>query len=119
MKTLLNPWFVAGCLIWLAVFLARRSGHHLPYLNGYLTDAIAVPVIANLGLWFQRQVIIKSNYYVLSPRHVVFIVLAVSLWFEVLLPRYSAVYTADWADVALYILGGLFFYGMMNKPVVE
>lgn len=119
MKTLLNPWFITCCLIWLSVFILRRSGHYLPYLNGYLTDAIAVPVIANLGLWFQRRVMIKNDYYVLSPGHVVFIVVAVSVWFEVVLPRYSLMYTADVVDAVLYVVGGLFFYGVMNRPVVE
>lgn len=117
MKTLLNTWFIAGCLVWLVVNILRRAGHPIPYLNGYLTDAFAIPVIANLGLWFQRM-IYKSNYYVLSVWHVVFIVAYVSLVFEWLLPRWSERYTGDWIDVILYIAGGLFFYFIMNKPMV-
>jgi hypothetical protein len=119
MKTLLNPWFLAGCAIWLIVIVLRKTGHPLPYLNGYLTDAFAIPVIANLGLWFQRVFIYKSNYYVLSIWHVVFIVVYVSVVFEGLLPWLSAKYTADWIDVLLYCVGGLFFYCVMNKPVVN
>ena len=119
MKTLLNPWFIVGCATWLIVIVLRKTGHPLPYLNGYLTDAFAIPVIANLGLWFQRVIIYKSNYYVLSMWHVVFIVVYVSLVFEGLLPWLSAKYTADWIDVVLYIVGGVFFYRVMNKPVVE
>jgi hypothetical protein len=119
MKTLLNPWFLAGCVIWLVVFVLRKAGHPLPYLNGYVTDAFAVPVIANLALWFQRTVICKTNYYVLSIWHVVFIVAYVSLVFEGLLPWLSAKYTADWIDVGLYVIGGGFFYRVMNRPVVD
>ncbi|MDB5008002.1 MAG: hypothetical protein JWP45_2395 [Mucilaginibacter sp.] len=117
MKTLLNPWFITGCIVWIIVITARKFGHPLPYINGYINDFFAVPVIANLGLWFQRVFIIKSNYYVLAPRHVIFIVLYLIIAFEVLLPLLSKTYTADWIDVLLYIIGGLFFYRMMN--VVE
>jgi hypothetical protein len=119
MKTLLNPWFIAGCLTWGVVFAFRKLGHPLPYINGYINDGFAIPVIANLGLWFKRVFIIKNNYYVLGPWQVAFIVVYVSLVFEVLLPLLSKIYTADWIDVLLYVIGGLFFYWVMNKPVVE
>ena|ERR1700733_2992492 len=119
MKTLLNPWFLAGCVVWLIVIILRKTGHPLPYLNGYLTDAFAIPVIANLGLWFQRVFIYKTNYYVLSAWHVVFIVAYVSLVFEGILPWFSVKYTADWIDVLLYCVGGVFFYWVMNKPLAE
>jgi hypothetical protein len=119
MKTLLNKWFIAGCLIWLIVFIMRKLNHPPPFVNGYIDDAVAIPVIANLGLWFQRVVIIKNNYYVLSKWHVVFITAYVALIFEGLLPWFSKAYTADWIDILLYIIGGVFFYKMMNKPLAE
>jgi len=119
MKTLYNGWFIAGCLTWLVVYTARRLGHPLPVINGYIDDLIAIPVIANLGLWFQRQFVIRNNYYVLAPGHVTFIVLYVTLVFELLLPALSKTYTADWVDVILYVLGGLFFYKVMNKPIAK
>ncbi|MDB5091770.1 MAG: hypothetical protein JWR09_5764 [Mucilaginibacter sp.] len=119
MKTLLNKWFIASCLIWLIVITSRKMGHPLPLINGYIDDAIAIPVIANLGLWFQRVVIIKNNYYVLSKWHVVFIIAYVSLIFEGLLPLFSKTYTADWVDVLLYVIGGVFFYRVMNRSLAE
>lgn len=118
MKTLLNGWFVAGCLTWAIVWCARKLGHPIPVINGYINDVAAIPVISNLGLWFQRVFVIKNNYYVLSVRHIVFIVTYVSLIFEAVLPHYSKTYTADWIDVLLYMIGGLFFYKVMNKPVI-
>jgi hypothetical protein len=119
MKTLLNRWFITGCLTWLVVITCRKLGHPLPYVNGFINDAFAIPVIANLALWFQRAFIIKNNYYVLAPWHVIFIVIYVSLVFEGLLPLLSRAYTADGIDVALYICGGLFFYLVMNKPLAK
>jgi hypothetical protein len=119
MKTLFNPWFIAGCLVWLIVKTTRVLDIPVPWLNSYLTDFFAVPVITNIGLWLQRVFIIKSNYYVLSPLQVTFMVVYISLLFEGLLPLISKTYTADWVDVLLYCMGGLFFYWVMNKPVVE
>jgi len=119
MKTLLNPWFIAGCLVWLIIQTTRMLDAPIPWLNGYITDFFAVPVITNIGLWLQRVLIIKTNYYVLSPLQVTFMVVYISVLFEGLLPHISKIYTADWVDVLLYGIGGLFFYFFMNKPVVE
>jgi len=119
MKTLYNGWFITGCITWLIVYSARRLGHPIPGINGYIDDLIAIPVISNLGLWFQRQSVIRNNYYVLAPWQVAFIVLYVTIVFEALLPALSKTYTADWVDIILYIFGGLFFYKMMNRPLMK
>lgn len=120
MRTLLNPWFIAGCIIWVIIMATRRFGHPLPmFINGYVDDAFAVPVIANLGLCFQRVVVIQNNYYVLSAGKVIFIVVYLTLVFEVFLPYISHTYVSDWKDATLYVFGGFFFYYVMNKPIVE
>lgn len=120
MRTLLNPWFIAGCIIWVIIMTTRRIGHPLPmFINGYIDDAFAVPVIANLGLCFQRVVVIQNNYYVLSPGKVIFIVVYLTLVFEVFLPYISPRYVSDWKDAVLYVVGGFFFYYVMNKPIIE
>ncbi|MBS1527765.1 MAG: hypothetical protein JST19_19125, partial [Bacteroidetes bacterium] len=77
------------------------------------------PVIANIGLWFQRVFLIKSDYYIQSSGQVIFVVVYVGLLFEVILPLISKRYTADWIDVLLYGAGGFFFYWVMNKPLVN
>ncbi|HVW98343.1 MAG TPA: hypothetical protein VHA56_20420 [Mucilaginibacter sp.] len=119
MKTLLNKWFIAGCLVWLLIFLSRKTGHPIPYLNGYIDDLFAVPVICNLALFSLRRLIVKSDHYTLSPGHVIFVVVYVTFAFEILLPMLSKTYTADWLDVVLYVIGGVFFYKVMNRPVIE
>jgi len=117
MKTLLNKWFILGCITWIIVLTMRKVGRPVPFINGYINDAFAIPVIANLGLWFQRVFIIKNNYYVLAPWQVIFITAYVSILFEGILPLYIKAYTADWIDVLLYAIGGLFFYFIMNRPI--
>ena len=120
MKTLLNPWFLVFCVLWVVFYVAKISHHPILFLHGHFTDLLAVPVIANLGLWFQRIIAGKRSIYVLKPGHVIFIVVYISLVFEWLLPKYDPQkYTGDWLDVLLYILGGLFFFFVMNKPIVK
>ena len=105
-------------MIWLMVTILRRNGHPLPVFNGYLDDLLAIPVIANLGLWFQRVFVIRNDYYVLSSVHVTFIVTYVSVLFELALPYYSKAYTGDWVDVILYLAGSIFFYKIINRPIM-
>lgn len=120
MKTLLNPWFIFFCGIWAVFYFARMTHHPITLLNGHLTDLLAVPILANLGLWFQRNLVGKRSIYVLKPGHVIFIVIYTSIVFEGLLPKYDpAKFTGDWLDVLLYIFGGIFFLWKMNKPLSE
>lgn len=120
MKTLLNAWFIIFCLAWAVVYFFRITHHSILYLNGHLTDFLAVPVIANLGLWFQRILMGKRSMYVLKPGHMVFIVLYLAVVFEWILPVYHPeIFTGDWIDVLLYIIGGLFFFFVMNKPLQQ
>ncbi|MEO6979960.1 MAG: hypothetical protein ABJA76_14070 [Mucilaginibacter sp.] len=119
MKTLLNRWFITGCIVWLMVFVTRKLHCPIPFINGYITDVFAIPVIATLALCFQRAVVFKTDFYTLSKWHVIFITFYVSVAFELLLPWLSKTYTGDWVDVGLYCIGGMFFYKVMNRPVVE
>jgi hypothetical protein len=120
MKTLLNPWFIIGCVIWAIVIVMRKSGHPSPHLiNGYVDDVFAVPIIANLSLCFMRVFVIYSNHYVLSARKVAFIVIYLTLVFEILLPLLSKTYTGDWIDAVLYVAGGILFYFVMDKPLLS
>ncbi|MBC7744058.1 MAG: hypothetical protein H7096_03065 [Flavobacterium sp.] len=118
MRTLANSWFVLFCLIWLIIFTGRRLEISFIGFNSYLTDLISVPIIANLGLTFQRVFVTKSNTYRLKAGHVLFIVAYTSLIFEILLPRFSAKYTADMVDILMYVFGGLFFWQFMNRPLI-
>lgn len=120
MKTLFNPWFLLFSILWAIFYLAKINHKPILLLSGHFTDLLAVPIIANLGLWFQRIFIVKRSTYILKTGHVVFIVIYLSLVFEWLLPMYiPKKFTGDWIDVLLYILGGLFFLKLMNKPLHE
>jgi len=118
MKTLINPYFIFFSIIWLIVFSLTKFQIYLPnVIQFYLLDTIVIPVLANLGLWFLRLITL-NNSILLMPWHLIFIVLSVSVFFEILMPIYKPIrYTADIYDIVCYILGGMFFWKWMNKSL--
>lgn len=116
MKTLLNFWFIGFSLIWFTIYSSNLLGHQFYWLiQFYLLDLIAVPILSQLGLWWMRLIKGKANE-LLSIWHIAFIVLSLSLVFELYMPKHQNRYTADVWDILMYFLGGLFFYFIMNKP---
>lgn len=118
MQTLKNYWFLFFVLIWAIIFTLTKQHVFLPKLaQYYLLDLIAVPVLANLGLFFLRF-IMQNNSLLLKVWQLLFIVISTSLFFELLTPIYNPYrYTADILDVLCYCFGGLFFWKVMNKKV--
>lgn len=116
MKTLNNFYFIGFSLIWLTIYSSNFLGHQFYWpIQFYLLDLIAVPILAQLGLWWMR--LIKGNpNELLSIWHVIFIVASLSLVFEIYMPKHQTRYIADVWDILMYFLGGLFFYFVMNKP---
>ncbi|MBE7174943.1 MAG: hypothetical protein INR69_00975 [Mucilaginibacter polytrichastri] len=119
MRTLRNPWFIMFCVLWFALFAARKTGVHIPeLLNGYLGDLLAVPVVATLGLCYQR-VAHKNARLILNRAQIVFIIVYISVVFELILPHFFPRFTADILDVLCYAAGGFFFATVMNRPFRE
>lgn len=119
MKTLTNFYFIGFSLIWFTIYSSNFFGYQFYWLiQFYLLDLIAVPILAQLGLWWMR--LIKGNpNELLSIWHIAFIVLSLSLVFEVYMPKHQTRYSADVWDIVMYLLGGIFFYFMMNKPSLQ
>ncbi|SHK83175.1 hypothetical protein SAMN05444266_101293 [Chitinophaga jiangningensis] len=110
MKQLFDPLFTGYCLVWLAVHYCRQKGIILPFINGQLTDFVAVPAIAHLTLTITRQYIIRQPAYRYPLVYLLFIALYTTLLLEVIMPGFSRRYTADLLDAAAYLSGGLFYY---------
>ena len=119
MKTLLNFYFIGFSLIWLTIYSSNLLSYQFYWLiQFYLLDLIAVPILAQIGLWWMRLIKGKCNE-LLSVWHIAFIVLSLSFVFEIYMPKHQTRYTADVWDIMMYFLGGLFFYFVMNKPISE
>lgn len=98
----------------LLLIILQKTGVLVPFVSNYFTDLLAVPIICNLALAFQRR-FVESAGYRFKPGHIIFVVAYTAIVFEWLMPQLTTCYTADWVDVVLYGLGGLLFWFLMNK----
>ncbi len=115
MKTLLNKWFIAFSLTWLVIFICTKVGYYFYWpIQYYLIDLLAVPIIAQLCLWWMRLIVHKPNY-LLSKWNILMLIISLTMVFEIYLPTKNARYTGDYFDVLMYSIGGLFFLKYMNR----
>jgi len=111
-----HPLVVGAALVYSSCQLARRWLHWPlpPLLGAYLGDLLCLPLMLSAALALHRLLICRTG--ILPVSWVVAAWLAVSVWFEGLLPLWSAQATADPFDVVAYALGGLAFQRWLNKP---
>lgn len=109
----LSVWFYLGLLVWLTIYILRRNNIIIPYINGYLTDLIAVPMycyfvefitnfFSTAKREFKRKDIISSIFYL-------------SLIFEIICPYISDKFTSDPFDVICYTIGGFTYYFLRKR----
>ena len=114
MKTLLNKWFIIFAFTWLILFIATKNHIYFWWpIQFYWIDLIAVPVIAQLCLWYMR--LFNNQTYTLNRYQIILIVSSLSILFEGILPFYNSRYSADILDIMMYAIGAVFFSKMMNK----
>lgn len=105
-----------GVLCWALIHITRHYHHPIPILNDYLTDVLAVPVIAQICLWITRRFIVRDAAYVYPRWYFLFIAAYLSIVFEVIMPHLSPAYTADIGDVGAYFVGAaLCMYRTPNR----
>ncbi|MBK0382516.1 hypothetical protein I5M32_06030 [Pedobacter sp. SD-b] len=115
MKTLLNRWLMIFSLIWLIVFICTKQGLYFYWpIQFYLIDLLAVPIIAQLCLWWMRFILQKPDHQ-LSKWNILIIIIALIIVFEIYLPMKNPRYVGDFYDGVMYVLGGFFFLSMMNE----
>ncbi|PSR55654.1 magnesium citrate secondary transporter [Adhaeribacter arboris] len=116
MQILRNPVFIiAAVTFWITYTLEYFNIFTLPFVHHYLDDLLAMPVILTLVVAVQRQWVYRTPRYILSKFQVMFAVVYVSFWFEVILPAFSVKYTRDAWDIIAYSLGALIFYRFINQ----
>jgi len=104
--------FLATCLF---SYSSNKLGYRFPDLiQFYLSDLLAIPVVATLGLCLMKF-LRQQKHYVLLKWQIVYVVITFCFAFELLLPLLMRRYTGDILDILMYFLGGLFFWKMMNK----
>lgn len=82
------------------------------FLNHYLNDLVALPILLYLGMKLRN--ILIQNPKPLNSANIIFTFAIVSLYFEFYLPQKSSAYTADVWDIAMYGFGMFYFSLFMN-----
>lgn len=113
-----RPLFAGAVLL----YALRQANRHWwqwplpPLLTSYLSDVAGMPVMLTLALAAHRRVVAHSQAFVLPDAWLVWSWVAVSVWFEGLLPLYTARAVADPFDVVAYATGTLAFRYWLNRP---
>ncbi|SMC97218.1 hypothetical protein [Pedobacter africanus] len=108
-------WLWVFLTIYLIIYLVKMTGFIFPPLvQYYVSDLLAVPVVAGLSIQFMRW-LLQDSSLVLRAWQVIFITTLFSFLFEILLPLLMERYTGDVVDVLMYCTGSSFFWKAMNK----
>lgn len=116
-RTLANAVFLTA--IFLAVcnqVLEKGFGIFIPIVHSYLDDLLCFPIVLTFGLAMYRY--FKPNYE-LSVWHIWPTVITYSVYFEWYLPQTSSVYTADFLDVVMYVLGAVIYQRFINQSSTD
>lgn len=109
-------WMINGFL--LLCFLVNQGMQQWfrtpAFCRNYADDLLAVPLILSGFHLLLIYVYRKGVYYRLPLVYILLTVVALTFHFEVLLPYFSAAYTADMWDVGMYAIGGFFYLLFLN-----
>jgi hypothetical protein len=115
---LTRPLFV-GALLLYGLRLTNRYWLQWPLpplFTSYLSDLAAMPVMLTLALAVYRRTVARSRAFVLPAAWLAWSWVAVSLWFEGIVPLFAARAVADLLDVLAYGAGTLAFRRWLNRP---
>ena len=110
-----KPFFFCFSILFLLhQFTQKIANVSIPFADNYLDNLLAMPILLSC-LLAERRWFLKQETYVFSLLEVSTMVLVMSFIFEGLFPYWSKDFTRDYWDVVAYIMGGLFFYKVMNN----
>lgn len=116
MRSLQHPLFIFCTLLFCLNRALEQAQVYVWPLYAYLDDLLCMPLTLGLILAVQRAYF-QDQRLVIPVRHIAFAVAAFSICFELLLPLYKPLYTADVLDIAAYVSGATAFHLLMNKPL--
>jgi hypothetical protein len=116
MRILRHPLFLLCALLFCLNRALELGQVYIWPLYAYLDDLLCLPLTLSVILAAQRAYF-KDDEMTVPLAHIAFAVTAFSLFFEVLLPLYKKLYTADVLDIGAYALGAVFFQVYMNRPL--
>lgn len=110
MKALRSPLFITSSLLFvLHQLLQRGLGIHLPPLDAWLDNLVAMPIILTLLVVERRLLFRCPPSYRLSGAEVGVATLCISMVSELLFPLFSPRFTLDWLDFVFYTTGAALY----------
>jgi hypothetical protein len=116
MNVLLRPAFLV-CVVLFTIHQLMQYVFKLqiPFLNNYLDNLLAMPVILTL-LWAERRWLFnKGDHYHLPIFEGVIATIYIIIIGEWLFPALSHRFTSDWLDIPFYLLGTVLFYVLIER----
>jgi len=114
LKRFYLPFF---SVLGLTIYMAQKLMFPLPlFANNYLNDLLCMPIVLKLCQYAIR--FIKKDKHIVIPIKISFtLTVLYAIYFELLLPKFTNRYTADFIDVILYFIGLLFYIWIENMPI--
>jgi hypothetical protein len=115
----ISVYWHLSIVVWVMFHFSNTVGLNSTFLNSYLDDFLAIPIVLGGILVLFRKYFFKTSNYTFSTFQVWSVVLIFSIYFEVIAPKLKPEFTADWVDVMCYLLGGFVFQLVLNKPLMN
>lgn len=109
-----NPLFLVACVLFsIHQVIEKILCHPIPLLDNYLDTLLCMPIFLGC-LLIERRWLYKKPNFTFTAFEVGFMLIVLSIIFEIVFPWLSPNFTADWWDVLLYAVGGIVFYRFIN-----
>ncbi|MDR4952320.1 hypothetical protein REB14_09065 [Chryseobacterium sp. ES2] len=113
MKKRISFWFLLGMIVWGLIILLRRNEIIIPIINNHFTDCITIPMYCYLIEYIMNGIL--GYQWKPDLKFVLTSVLYISFLFEVICPKLSNHFTADFFDVLAYFAGGMMYYFLSHR----
>ena len=113
-EILANPLFWISVLLFGVNYGLESQGIFIPYVHQWMDDVLCLPVVLTLTTVLMN-ILLPMPGWRAGWRETLAAVLFFGLFFELILPRVSSLYTADLIDVFAYALGGGLFLTFQGK----
>lgn len=107
-----HPLYIAACILFILHQLLQRVWSvPLPWADQFLDPLLCMPILLGLLQWEQRLLYRRrlrtGDYWLLT--------LVLALLFELVFPRLSSGFTADYRDALLYFAGTAGFLWVQQR----
>lgn len=98
-------------------FFEKILNLHWRFADNHLDSLLCIPIILG-GVLLERRIFLeKDKRFVFPLFDAIVMVVFLAVFFEEGFPRWYHGFTYDYWDYLCYAIGGIFFYGVINKPI--